>query len=1115
MLDRIGTRHLLQSAIAIAACIVHEGARMSGLSRESLDVWYQALTLRERLASFRSHPHTPIPSPEDPILAAQRADRWRTLGVFATADLFVDRLTLDGLLEAEWLYLLGESNETIRTRMPRPPAWLEDLVHAYTDTVSGETVQLPASLADHPTGPLIDIIAPLIRQGRARLQSGIHTLIRARSQLPFDPATIEALLFAMLPEHLIRTIGRALVVELNIARLRGLLTGDSAEQRFCSFLGYIRQPANAWRILQEYPALGRHVQTQIAQWVAASLEFLEHLCDDWPAIRSTFRAADSTGMLVDVAGNLSDRHRAGRSVLIATFRSGWQLVYKPKPLAIDIHFQQLLAWINDRGVLPPFRLLTILDRGAHGWVEHIASASCTTPAEIQRFYLRQGAYLALLYALEATDIHFENLIAAGEHPVLVDLETLLHPRIPGIDFTQPNQPDYDILVHSVMRTGLLPTYQQEPGSKSGLDISGLGMLPGQLSPTELPYWEGAGGDTMYLARRRMLLNSGQNHPSLDGAPINAVPYRDDIVTGFTAMYQLLMAERDVLLADGGPLTWFSGDSVRVLVRHTRTYQKLLGESFHPHLLRRGLDRDRHFDLLWTDINQRPILARVIAAEQADLHQCDIPVFTSRPNTRDIWSSSGERIADFLPEPSLATVRRRIQRLSSQDCDQQCWVIQAALTTLAIQTDHWAWPHYQLGEAAERVAPERLLQIARQVGQRLATLVLRSDETIGWVGIQPVDIGRWAPCALGVDLYNGLGGIALFLAHLGVLVQAADMTDLARTTLATLQRRVSGEAAQALGIGGFEGWGGILYVLTHLGALWDDPGLWDAAEAIVAWLPEAIDQDRNFDIISGAAGCIGGLLCLYRCRPSPAILATAIHCGDHLLAYAEPAAQGIGWRAGGGAPQALSGFSHGAAGIAWALLKLFAVSGLERFRRAALEAMAFERSMFAPELQNWLDQRDRSRVTPAAAASGPHEDPAHMAMVAWCHGAPGIGMARLQTLPIVDDTLVRAEIATAIETTRTQGFGRSHSLCHGDLGNLDILLQAQQSLGDLHLQQDIARLTAAIVASIDREGWICGVPFGVETPGLMLGIAGIGYQLLRLAAPDRVPSVLTLAPPHPF
>jgi lantibiotic modifying enzyme len=35
---------------------------------------------------------------------------------------------------------------------------------------------------------------------------------------------------------------------------------------------------------------------------------------------------------------------------------------------------------------------------------------------------------------------------------------------------------------------------------------------------------------------------------------------------------------------------------------------------------------------------------------------------------------------------------------------------------------------------------------------------------------------------------------------------------------------------------------------------------------------------------------------------------------------------------------------------------------------------------------------------------------------------------------------------------------------------------------------------------------------VETPGFMVGLAGIGYQLLRLAEPENVPSALVLAPP---
>jgi len=132
-----------------------------------------------------------------------------------------------------------------------------------------------------------------------------------------------------------------------------------------------------------------------------------------------------------VEAGLGDRHRRGRSVLLVEFSSGLRLLHKPKPLAVDVHFQQLLTWLNDRGADPPLQPITVVDRGEYGWSEFVTRHSCSSYDQVMRFYERQGEYLALLYALDATDFHNENLIAAGEHPVLVDLEALFHPHVHG------------------------------------------------------------------------------------------------------------------------------------------------------------------------------------------------------------------------------------------------------------------------------------------------------------------------------------------------------------------------------------------------------------------------------------------------------------------------------------------------------------------------------------------------------------------------------------------------------------------------------------------------------------------------------------------------------------
>ena len=106
----------------------------------------------------------------------------------------------------------------------------------------------------------------------------------------------------------------------------------------------------------------------------------------------------------------------------------------------------------------------------------------------------------------------------------------------------------------------------------------------------------------------------------------------------------------------------------------------------------------------------------------------------------------------------------------------------------------------------------------------------------------------------------------------------------------------------------------------------------------------------------------------------------------------------------------------------------------------------------------------------------------------------------------------AEIFQWQKTTLAQGFGNNHSLCHGDLGNLELLLQASEILDEPQWGAQVSRIAAMIVESIDRHGWLCGIPLGVESPGSMTGIAGIGYELLRLAEPTHVPSVLVLEPP---
>jgi type 2 lantibiotic biosynthesis protein LanM len=402
----------------------------------------------------------------------------------------------------------------------------------------------------------------------------------------------------------------------------------------------------------------------------------------------------------------------------------------------------------------------------------------------------------------------------------------------------------------------------------------------------------------------------------------------------------------------------------------------------------------------------------------------------------------------------------------------------------------------------QVTREQLIQAACAVGDRLSELALLDEYGAHWLGLTFINEREWMVLPAGMDLYDGVGGIALFLAYLGSVTSHSRYTQLARYALTTTHEQVKVRTGKLQKVGAFNGWGGIIYLYAHLAVLWQDPALLKEAEELACFLPDLIDQDQELDIIGGSAGCIACLLSLYRVVPSEQILATALRCGDQILKNVPYCSYSKNGEAFASNPP-LTGFSHGAAGIACSLLKLAAVSGQPRFTTGAIAAMEYERSVFSPQQQNWPDFR--------SAASQP-DIPGTGYMVAWCHGAPGIGLGRLASLPYIDDAIIRKEIEVALQTTLKSGFSLNHSICHGALGNIEPFCYASRVLDDPQYHQHVEERAALILSSIEKYGWRCGIPSGLETPGLMSGIAGIGYAFLRLAAQEHIPCLLTLEEP---
>ena len=372
------------------------------------------------------------------------------------------------------------------------------------------------------------------------------------------------------------------------------------------------------------------------------------------------------------------------------------------------------------------------------------------------------------------------------------------------------------------------------------------------------------------------------------------------------------------------------------------------------------------------------------------------------------------------------------------------------------------------------------------------------------------------------LYDGTAGMGLFLARLHAATGERPFRTAARGALRQAigaKDRVAAELRIAL----HAGWTGMAWALAEAGdALGEEE--WTAESARMAEALRTVDpHPLAVDVISGSAGAIPVLLELARRHGDDALRENAVRHGEFLLDGARRGGDGWSWHTMDAPVRApLTGYSHGVAGVALALLELAAATGDARFREAADEGFRYEARCFLPEQGNWPDYRLFG--DPAAAAAQPVS-----CAVAWCHGAPGIGLSRLRAWVLTGDAARRAEAEAALATTaRTldaavaAGAGFGFSLCHGDAGNAELPLLAARVLGDPSQAERAARVGRMGIERYGATGapWPCGVPGGGETPNLMLGLAGIGWFYLRLHDPST-PSVLlihprahTPAPPRP-
>lgn len=802
-----------------------------------------------------------------------------------------------------------------------------------------------------------------------------------------------------------------------------------------------------------FPSFAARFNTCVDSGAAALIEWLQRYRSAHHRL-DRFTNGQALGQLSALELLSRESHHGGRRPLLMRFDCGTRIVYKPRGSQAErLTFDLLTLLRQRRPELVDQQTPDILDCGSFSWMAFVEHRPSAEHAKHLRYFQRMGGLLALAHVLGIGDLHHENVIAAGEYPVLVDLEVALQPKLPW------STPRMLAREASVLSTGLLP--RRAPGT-------------GAVGPNQ-------SGISVCAAYSDQFPNaSAANSPFQHPPQISAWPALcGALLAEFSAWHAALAAAG----RDRAFCSWLErsckGLALRVVLRETRQYAQFQRALEHASVLFGSHQPDEVLGRLALPLRQAPQLALAIDTERRNLIAGDVPAFATRADSTDLYSHDTLVAADFFPSTGYQRLKSRWSRLDARDCSLQSRLIAESLGQFA---------------APRPVGPYVSDPVA--LAESLGHWLLAHESDGFWFQTEySARNGTICPVAIRDRLSDGRLGIALFFAALHAVGRPGWSAPAEQLFDAVASELQAGRIPTNLGA--HEGLGGHMFAFCAAARILDQPLHLRTAAGLLDAVAGTVDSDQELDVYSGCAGALVACLDLAQSGVHHA-LEIAIRCRDHLMERSQRNPHGSGWpHPSTQPPRHLLGMAHGTHGIAMALGRMEARKPDRRTRALLADALAFESACFDSRSGRWPDLRK-----PSDATLQPNIEES------WCNGATGIGLAYLDLarhVPQLADYLGWAQRAHAATLARLDC--RSPCLCHGSLGNAWLLQRHQPRTGNY--ASVIAALLARVTDTIQREGVICGVQPNRAMPGLMSGVAGIGYGLLQLATSQPLPDPLGL------
>lgn len=822
-------------------------------------------------------------------------------------------------------------------------------------------------------------------------------------------------------------------------------------------------------LLEKYPVLYRSLFEAVQRELINVENFLNNFNKDYLEICKMF--FDNNKLkLESVSKGVGDTHNNGKSVMICNFEKGQKLVYKPRSLKIDIVFSKLILTLNQsEDILYDLGTMRTIDKQDYGWQEYIEHKECQHEKDIHKCYYRMGLLLGLMHAFKTNDMHYENIIISGNHPYIIDLETIItNSNIFNIDKKTP----LEKLYNSIYSTGMLPTGKLFPTYVDN-DISGLTGLPNQKSEI-IKNWfiVDDNTDNVHFEHQEFVTQEVKHLLKREGEIINPFKYISTILNGFEDLYQYILENKQILMDFIEKC--LENCNCRTITRSTYMYSKFLNTSYHPKYLSNGLDREFLFELMWDKIHQEKKYFPTIKYEIQSLLNNDIPYFYFNTSSKDLFINNSS-IPDFFENTAIDILKKQINNFNKEDLHTQKQFIYNSINNHELQK--YDVNSIEKGISKNVLNLEKTVSpyfIADKIISNNMLTSLNGDSSL-WIGSE-IDVERntYNLSTLDFSLYNGIPGILIFLSEVYSKTKEEKYLNACINSVNFISKNIEYNM-EYLSTSMFNGIGGISYACFYIYENTKKDIFKNLAEKYWEIMSQKLTDSKDFsiDFLDGLSGNIIFCIELYKKYKDNKYLNVAYTLSKLLKEKVSDfykITQNIN----------LTGMGHGVSGVILAFKEIN--SHFPEFNSVIINLTKYEDSNFDETILNWKDLRkeintDNNQVN------------------YWCHGRPGILLGRYSSTNC-NNLLSKSMLSKTIEKSLRMTLNMERlGLCHGIFGNLEIFKHIYINLENKLNLKEIELIKSNILNQDDFNIKINSL-LGNNLIGLMTGITGIALSLLK-------------------